>query len=118
MKEGQESRIRRRERKDYRTTANVPGRRKCLEALLPNLENKGVDKLVMESHNPVQDARDVQLADIMKSVGYVRSIKVSHARGELEPRLWFPDLVLGAYGDAICEDRLPTAWKKAWEDSV
>jgi hypothetical protein len=77
-----------------------------------------VDKLVMESHNPVQDARDVQLADIMKSVGYVHSIKVSHARGELEPRLWFPDLVLGAYGDAICEDRLPAAWKKAWEDSV
>lgn len=51
-------------------------RRKCLGALLPNLENKGIDKLVIESRNPVQDARDVQLADIMKSVGYVRSISV------------------------------------------
>ena len=91
-------------------------RRKCMETLFPLLEGLDVGKLVMESRNPIQDARDIEMVDIMKSKGLLKSLMVDHVRGEREPRLWFPDLVLGAYGDVLCEDELPKSWVQAWED--
>ena len=90
-------------------------RRKCMEALLPILENQGVHSAIMESRNPIQDARDIKMVDIMRSNGSLADFSVEHMRGEVEPRLWYPDLVLGAYGDMLCEDALPLAWVKAWE---
>ena len=91
-------------------------RRKCVETLFPKLEAMGVHNVIMESRNTIQDARDIQMVDIMKSGGSLKSLALSHVRGELEPRLWYPDLVLGAYGDMLAEETLPNKWVNAWKD--
>ena len=89
-------------------------RRKCLESLLPVLERDGVDRLVMESRNELADRRDVELASALRSRRLVSMLRIEHARGELDPRLWYPDLVLGAFGDALCDNGQPDDWLTAW----
>ena len=79
------------------------------------LEESGIDRAVMESRNPIQDSRDIQMVNIMKSGGILKALNLCHVRGELEPRLWFPDLILGAYGDVLTGDSLPKAWIDALE---
>ena len=91
-------------------------RRKCMEALLPILEKDGIDELIMESRNDVLDARDREMVSAMKAKGLLNSIMVNHRRGETDPRLWFPDLVLGAYGDIFSESDCPKQWVEAWTD--
>ena len=64
-------------------------RRKCLERLLPLLETEyNVDTLVLERREISQDRNDI------------RPIRVELCAGETDARLWLPDQLLGAYGDA------------------
>lgn len=90
-------------------------RRKCLELLLPALERDGIHRLVMESRNELADRRDVELVSALRSRKLVSSVRIEHVRGEFDPRLWYPDLVLGAFGDELCDVGQPDDWLAAWQ---
>lgn len=76
-------------------------RHKCLERLLPELELQyGVTRLVMESREATQDERDLACVRGLRSRGFIRRLRVDFMPGESDARLWIPDQVLGAIGDA------------------
>ncbi|WP_236029277.1 hypothetical protein [Bifidobacterium miconisargentati] len=76
-------------------------RRKCLEHLLPLLETEyGVDTLVLERREASQDRNDIRFIDGLRSRGFISAIRVELQAGETDARLWLPDQLLGAYGDA------------------
>ena len=89
-------------------------RRKCLEALRPLLEAESVETLVIESRNDAADRRDIDMVSVLRSQKRIDIIRIEHRKGASEPRLWFPDIVLGAYGDVLCGDELPGDWMDAW----
>lgn len=80
-------------------TSGERARRKCLERLLPLLEQHGVNTLILESRTDAQDQRDRQLLSYMRTSHILTSIRLNHIRGADEPCLWLPDQILGAYGD-------------------
>lgn len=91
-------------------------RKKCLEALLISMERDGIFELVMESRHQKQDKEDVACAGYLRSAGAIRTIRISHELGRQNPRLWVPDLILGAYGEALSADStLPQDWQDAWK---
>ena len=90
-------------------------RRKCLEALLPSLEGRGIDRLVLESRKPTADKLDIDYVKYAKGSKIVRSIEVVHASGEDEPRLWIADQVLGAMGDYLTRTGGWEYWRDDWE---
>ncbi len=76
-------------------------RRKCLERLLPELEQRyGVTRLVLESREASQDERDLVCVRGLRSRGFIHQLRVDFAPGASDARLWIPDQVLGAIGDA------------------
>ena len=76
-------------------------RRKCLERLLPLLEAEyGVETLVLERREVSQDQNDIRFIDGLRSRGFIGTIHVRLQAGEDDARLWLPDQLLGAYGDA------------------
>ena len=76
-------------------------RRKCLERLLPLLETEyGVGTLVLERREASQDRNDIRFIDGLRSRGFIGTIRVELRAGETDARLWLPDQLLGAYGDA------------------
>lgn len=82
-------------------TNSERARRKCMEQLLPVLENEyGVDRFVLESRDKDQDKRDIRLVDALRSRKFVSDIRIDLKRGEEDARLWLPDQLLGAYGDS------------------
>ena len=85
-------------------------RQRALASLLILLEQSySVDTLVLERRERSQDEKDeAQWAALTRS-GALRSLTLSHVHGPDEPRLWVPDQVLGAYGDALTGDT------RAWE---
>ena len=85
-------------------------RQRALASLLVILEQScSVDTLVLERRERSQDEKDeAQWAALTRS-GAIRSLRLSHVHGGGEPRLWVPDQVLGAYGDALAGDT------RAWE---
>lgn len=88
-------------------------RRKCLETMLLSLEAIGVSRYVLESRGRSKDKLDVALLLSMRAKGLCGSIDLTHEIGRSESRLWIPDQVLGAYGDAHCGllgDELEAAW--------
>lgn len=74
-------------------------RRKCLEALLPYLEGRGIDLLTLESRGTINDRRDVEMLLAMRRSCSVGRIDICHRRGEEDTGLWVPDQVLGAYAE-------------------
>ncbi|MBQ9001466.1 MAG: hypothetical protein IJ087_06400 [Eggerthellaceae bacterium] len=90
-------------------------RRKCLEALLPSLEGRGVDRLVLESRKPTADKLDIDFVKYAKGSKIIKSIEVVHESGEDEPRLWIADQVLGAMGDYLTRTGGWEYWKDDWE---
>ena len=90
-------------------------RRKCLEALLPELELRGVARLVLESRGPASDIRDLELAKYAKGSHSISSINIAHAAGADEPRLWIADQVIGAMGDYMTHAGNWNYWKAEWE---
>lgn len=90
-------------------------RRKCLEALLPSLEGRGINRLVLESRKPTADKLDIDYVKYAKGSKVIRSIEVVHESGEDEPRLWIADQVLGAMGDYLTRTGGWECWKADWE---
>lgn len=76
-------------------------RRKCLERLLPILEQAGVERFALESRNRNEDDKDIRCWQSMRSKGMIETIRIAHAKGSSNPMLWIPDQVLGAYGDVL-----------------
>lgn len=72
-------------------------RRKCLEQLIFELEAIGVTDVVLESHGPADDRRDIQLLNALRGRRAVAPVfRITHEVGRLEPMLWIPDAVCGA----------------------
>ena len=90
------------------------GRRKCLEVLLPALEEAGVDALVLESRVLQLDAKDIDMLDALRVKHAVSRIGIEHAHANEEPSLWVPDQILGAFGDSLCGN-VRDAWRQPWE---
>lgn len=90
-------------------------RRKCLETLLPRLEAKGVREFLLESRGATSDKLDVSYVKYAKGSKLVKSIKITHADGADEPRLWIADQVIGAMGDYMTQTSNWRHWKSEWE---
>ena len=90
-------------------------RRKCLETLLPILEAKGIEEIVLESRGSASDKLDVSYIKYSKGSKLVKSISITHADGAVEPRLWIADQVLGAMGDYMTQTSNWKHWKSEWE---
>ena len=90
-------------------------RRKCLEALLPKLEERGIEDFVLESRGATSDKLDISYIKYAKGSKLVKSISISHADGSVEPRLWIPDQIVGAMGDYMTQTSNWSHWKKEWE---
>jgi hypothetical protein len=72
-------------------------RRKCLEALLPALEETGVSQVYIESRENRGNRRDIQVIDALRTKGLISAgIRADHALPLEEPMLWLPDAVAGA----------------------
>lgn len=89
-------------------------RRKCLEALLPALESKGVRDLVLENRDEAANRLDLNYIDYAKGSQLVSSIKITHRDASIEPRLWIADQVLGAMGDYKTRTGEWEYWEKEW----
>ena len=90
-------------------------RRKCLETLLPTLEGRDVNDLVLESRKPTADKLDIDYVKYAKGAKLVKSINVTHEDGADQPRLWIADQVLGAMGDYLTHTGGWDYWKEDWE---
>ena len=90
-------------------------RRKCLQVLLPALEARGVEHLVLESRRAESDRRDLDYVEYAKGSHFVDSIRVEHKFGADEPRLWVADLVLGAMGDYLTRTGDWEYWEAEWK---
>lgn len=71
-------------------------RRLCIEQLLEALEQLEVPTAVFESRGRVDDRRDRDMLDALRSQRRVRLIRLDHAPARTEPRLWLPDAVCGS----------------------
>jgi len=72
-------------------------RRCCLERLLYELAQFGVDDVWMESRSAVPDRRDIRLVDSARNKGLVPAeLQVQFGRPKEEPMLWISDAVAGA----------------------
>ena len=89
-------------------------RRKCLEALLPALESKGVHELVLENRDEAANRLDLNYVDYAKGSKLVSSIMITHRDAGTEPRLWIADQVLGAMGDYKTHTGDLAYWEKEW----
>lgn len=90
-------------------------RRKCLEALLPELERRGIERVVLESRKQSSDRHDLDYVDYAKGARLVSSIRVEHEDGAFEPRLWIVDQMLGAMGDQLTRRGNWKYWNDEWE---
>ena len=88
-------------------------RRKDLEVLLPMLESEGVTRLVMESRFPAADARDADHFRALRKRGYVSALELHFADPAREHRLWVPDQILGAWGEAAT-GAVHASWEAEW----
>lgn len=89
-------------------------RRKCLEALLPALESKGVRELVLENRDEAANRLDLNYVDYAKGSKLISSIMITHKDASIEPRLWIADQVLGAMGDYKTRTGEWEYWEKEW----
>ena len=89
-------------------------RRKCLEALLPELESKGVRELVLENRDEAANRLDLDFVDYAKGSRLISSLMITHRDASIEPRLWIADQVLGAMGDYKTHTGEWEYWEKEW----
>ncbi len=101
----------------------VPGprqeraRRKCLERMLPQLENRGVGLLTLESRWKQEDKSDVDMVYALRNRRMIEHIRVQHVRpDEGEVRLWIPDQILGAIGDMFVGAEGTGKWSRYWDE--
>lgn len=71
-------------------------RRKCLERLLHELDQLGVERVYTEARTPRLNSRDQRMIDVLRIRGVIGpSIRVETGRPTEEPMLWVPDIVAG-----------------------
>jgi hypothetical protein len=81
-------------------------RRLCLGRLLPELEAAGVSDVYVESRQAKQNARDLQLLDVLRARRQVGpGLRMYHRPGRNDPLLWMPDVIAGAVGARYRGDR-------------
>ena len=89
-------------------------RRKCLEALLPALESRGVRELVLENRDEAANRLDLNYVDYAKGSQLISSIMIKYRDASIEPKLWIADQVLGAMGDYKTHTGEWEYWEKEW----
>jgi hypothetical protein len=76
-------------------------RRKCLQTLLPHLEQMGVTYVVMERRTPSLVQKDQKMITAIRGKQLIGSgLRIDTAMPKEEPMLWLPDAVAGAFGAA------------------
>jgi hypothetical protein len=76
-------------------------RRKCLETLLPRLDEMGVTQVVLERRTPSLVAADRKMVIAIRGKRLIGAgLRVETAQPKDEPMLWLPDAVAGAFGAA------------------
>ncbi|WP_158685468.1 hypothetical protein [Microbacterium halophytorum] len=77
-------------------------RRACIEVLLYELSQVGVDRAVFESRGKSDDVRDRKMLDALRNKRVVdRNFRIDHMPGPAEPLLWIADAVCGAVCESI-----------------
>ncbi|GAB2659679.1 hypothetical protein GCM10027271_17970 [Saccharopolyspora gloriosae] len=72
-------------------------RRKCLEAVLPEIEAAGTNMLVMESRQVRNDKLDKQTLAVCKRKRVISTkVHIEFMPGSTDALLWLPDIVCGA----------------------
>lgn len=88
-------------RRSLRDRKASSARHDCLKYLLWNLENTGlqpVSHAVLESRDPKADQREIQFVNQLRRSHVISgSFRCDYMRGAAEPRLWLPDMALGAF---------------------
>ncbi len=84
-----------------------------LEFLFSLLDSEGVTRLVMESRFPAADARDAAHFRALRKRGYVSTLELHFADPAREHRLWVPDQILGAWGEAAA-GAAHASWDAEW----
>jgi len=80
-------------------------RAKCLERMLHELDNLGIDRLIMEARTSSLNRRDLILIDRLRGSHRIPTrIRLMFELPSIEPMLWLPDQILGMIGDAEAGD--------------
>jgi hypothetical protein len=86
-------------------------RRKCIERLLWNLDQRGVADAVFEQRNDDMDSRDREMVATLRGRWVIRTrLRVSWESPDVEPLLWLPDVIAGAMSMAEAGD------EKHWKE--
>ncbi len=80
-------------------------RRRCIERLVWELEQRDVRALVLESRSRVRDASDVSMLESLRDRGIGNGIRHEHVRGSDEPLLALADIACGAHSRGLLESR-------------
>ena len=73
------------------------GRRKCLEALLPELESAGAEQVLLETRQRRNNKHDIDMVDACRRKKLIgERLHVSFGPPKNEPLLWLPDIACGA----------------------
>lgn len=92
-------------------------RRKCMERLLPHLEERGVEQLTLEGRWKQEDQADIDMVYALKNRRIIKDLRIEHVESDAdEPRLWVPDQILGAIGDMFSGSEGTDRWGKHWND--
>lgn len=70
-------------------------RRRCIERLVWELEQRGVRHLILESRGDRRDDNDASMIEALRSRGVGRGIRYEHVRGDAEPLLALADVACG-----------------------
>jgi hypothetical protein len=78
-------------------------RRRCLERILFELDQRQTTIAVFESRGPADDRRDRELMTTLRTKGAVSAaLRMEHVPGPAEPMLWIPDSICGSVVSARC----------------
>ena len=73
--------------------------------MLHELDNLGIDRLIMEARTSSLNRRDLILIDRLRGSHRIPTrIRLMFELPSIEPMLWLPDQILGMIGDAEAGD--------------
>ncbi|SDX59275.1 hypothetical protein SAMN05216215_1012199 [Saccharopolyspora shandongensis] len=78
-----------------RLMSSERARRKCMEALLPSLEDMGVNIVMFEARQRVNDRHDINMVDACRRRKLISRLSVIFAPRDHELLLWLPDVACG-----------------------
>jgi hypothetical protein len=78
-------------------------RRRCLTAMLFELDQRGIDTATFESRGAADDKKDLaHLANQRTSRAVSSNLRIEHRPGPAEPMLWIPDALCGSVLNSRC----------------